>query len=399
MLSRGIAAVGMLITVSALAACAGNDESSSSSSSEGTTTQAKAAIKIGTSNPITGPVAASCKPYSDGASAWFDHVNADGGANGHKIESTVLDDGYDATQAVANARQFVQEDYFAVFGGCGALQPPAVEPIYKKADMPYLFPWAGVPGLDKEDNVFTVMPLYGEQIAGIIEFAFKEHGPGSTVAILQQVPGVEDTEARAKAAVAKAGGTWSATYRTQAGTNDFTPTILKVKEKSPDYVILISAGADMARQVKTMTAQNAMPKKFLLSSLSGSTEAFVGPVGDLADGKILSTSPTVAPEDAKAEECRQVLEAASPPIKVDVSSLWGCGVAQLFVAAVEEMGDEVSRERLKEVIEGWSGKTISPVLPTLTFSPTNHQGGLAMLVTTLQDGGLQTVGSLEAGGN
>src|SRR5262249_21241671 len=59
-------------------------------------------IKIGTTNPLTGPVAASCKPVSDGARAWFDHVNSQGGINGRKIVDQVLDDAFKAPEALTN---------------------------------------------------------------------------------------------------------------------------------------------------------------------------------------------------------------------------------------------------------------------------------------------------------
>ena len=79
-------------------------------------------IAFATTNPLTGAAAAPCKPVSDGALAWFAKVNKDGGVHGRMIEDQVLDDQYQAQQALANARTFVRNQVFAVFGGCGAVQ-------------------------------------------------------------------------------------------------------------------------------------------------------------------------------------------------------------------------------------------------------------------------------------
>src|SRR5271170_454327 len=73
-------------------------------------------ITLGTTNALTGTVASACKPVSDGALAWFEHVNAAGGVNGRKIDNIVLDDQYTAQQALANARQLAEKPVLAFFG-------------------------------------------------------------------------------------------------------------------------------------------------------------------------------------------------------------------------------------------------------------------------------------------
>ena len=53
----------------------------------------------------------------DGARAYFDHVNSDGGVHGRKIELQSLDDGYEPTRAVENTKRFIDGGrVFALFG-------------------------------------------------------------------------------------------------------------------------------------------------------------------------------------------------------------------------------------------------------------------------------------------
>src|SRR5207249_2969752 len=78
-----------------------------------------------------------------GAQAVFDQVNASGGVHGRKIQVNLLDDGYDAPRAVANARTFVNQPVFAVYGGFGTVAAEAMHSLYQGAGIPYLFPYQG----------------------------------------------------------------------------------------------------------------------------------------------------------------------------------------------------------------------------------------------------------------
>src|SRR5258708_5971052 len=104
-------------------------------------------IKIGTSTPVTGPVGAVCVPINNGAQAVFASVNAKGGINGRKIDSEVLDDAYQADRAVANAKQFINEPVFAVYGGCGSIGAGAIYQPLAAAKVPFVFPTGTLPGL------------------------------------------------------------------------------------------------------------------------------------------------------------------------------------------------------------------------------------------------------------
>src|SRR5258708_6843685 len=117
------------------------------------------AIQIGTSNALTGINATAAGQVSSGAQAVFDSVNAGGGIEGRKVQVNLLDDGYDATRAVANARTFINKPAFAVFGGLGTVAAEAVRPLYEAGGMPYLFPYQG-DVWPTSPGTFLLMPFY-----------------------------------------------------------------------------------------------------------------------------------------------------------------------------------------------------------------------------------------------
>ena len=61
-------------------------------------------IVLGGSGPLSGPEVAYAGTMI-GAKAYFDYVNSRGGVHGRKIEYRYLDDGYDPSRTVQNARR------------------------------------------------------------------------------------------------------------------------------------------------------------------------------------------------------------------------------------------------------------------------------------------------------
>jgi len=343
-------------------------------------------IVIGTTNPLTGTVASACKPVSDGALAWFDHVNAAGGVNGRKIDNIVLDDQYTAQQALANARQLASKPILAFFGGCGTIQVPAILQIVKKEGIPYLFPYAGLAQLLTEKDVFLLLPLYETQLAALVRKTLKEHGPGSVFYVIQQVPGAQKTAEEIEAAVRDAGGTIVGSAYTTAGQSDQTPLVLKVKQAAPDYVVMAESAPDAARIFKVMQSQDGFPKKFVIGQSTMTTGAFIDPVGEIANGHLLALSPTAPASSEAAGSCNDALKAKG--VKPEGFSLWGCATAQVFTEAVKETGRDLTRSSLMKTMRSWSSKQVSSLLPPLTFTATSNLGEHSMILLGVEGGKL-----------
>ena len=136
MKKRYIAAMALLASVS-VTGCespisTGAGAQSSSGQVQGVT---KTQVLVGTSGPLTGPVA----PYgavTEGVNAYFNYINGKGGVNGRKIKLMMLDDQYLPQKAASNARQLVADKVFATVGTLGTACNEAMDPILEKAGIP-----------------------------------------------------------------------------------------------------------------------------------------------------------------------------------------------------------------------------------------------------------------------
>jgi branched-chain amino acid transport system substrate-binding protein len=109
-LARAFSFGGLAAVTLVVAAC-GSSSSSSSSSSSGSSgpssTSSAAAgggapIKVGNISDVTGPVPL---PYGiQGANAFWSHINASGGINGHKVQMTSIDDQLNPVKSAQAAR-------------------------------------------------------------------------------------------------------------------------------------------------------------------------------------------------------------------------------------------------------------------------------------------------------
>ncbi|WP_170321834.1 ABC transporter substrate-binding protein [Acrocarpospora pleiomorpha] len=103
------------------------------------------AIKLGTSLPLTGPLAIP-GTFHFGLEAHLAKINAEGGIDGRKIELTVLDDGYDPAKTATNVNELVNRDkVFGIVGILGTATALAVQQDLQDSCVPNLFIQTGAP--------------------------------------------------------------------------------------------------------------------------------------------------------------------------------------------------------------------------------------------------------------
>jgi len=350
-------------------------------------------VTIGATCDLTGPTAAPVKSQLGGFNAWFSQVNAGGGVGGRKIDFKVLNDGYDATRAVANTRQLVSEGAFAMTA-CGTIEAAAIQPVLEKAQVPLLFPYAGVASLVQPVSkyIYSILPLYGDQITRLIDFAFAKYGSGSVAMLAQDLPGVTEYEAAAKNATTGGGGKWLGSQVVKADTADYTPFVLSLKSRNPDYVFLVQGAPQAAKALNTMLQQGALPAKYALGITPESTGVFLSAANPQAASKMLAVSTTVAPDSVEASSCREAILKYQPSITPDGFSMFGCTAAQLMVAAIEKTGAKPTVSGLLGVLDGLNQFQPSPALSKVSFSVNQHMGIKSMYVLSPKDGKFVTVG-------
>lgn len=85
----------------------------------------------------TGPEASSISQTTDTMQAWASWVNSHGGLGGHPVHLVVLDDGYSAAKALANAQTAINQDHVAaIFDNSD--EDPSFASVVKAANVPIL---------------------------------------------------------------------------------------------------------------------------------------------------------------------------------------------------------------------------------------------------------------------
>ena len=122
-------------------------------------------IFLGQSVPLTGAADQIGLAYMNGAKMYFDAINDKGGVAGHKIEVKVLDDGYDAAKAGANAKVFIDGGMDALFGFAGTASCDAAFAQTKASGTPLFAPFAASDKLHDpaSTNVFHVRPALSDE--------------------------------------------------------------------------------------------------------------------------------------------------------------------------------------------------------------------------------------------
>ncbi len=133
-------------------------------------------IVIGGTAPISGPESAYAV-VAQGAKAYFDYVNANGGVFGRDIRYVYLDDAYDPALTIQQTRRLVeQERVFAIFNVVGTEHTLATRPYLNQLGVPQLFVGSGAAALVRESakypwtmgylpSFFAEGRFYGRHIA------------------------------------------------------------------------------------------------------------------------------------------------------------------------------------------------------------------------------------------
>ncbi|MCE0767617.1 ABC transporter substrate-binding protein [Pseudonocardia kujensis] len=355
-------------------------------------------IALGTSLPLSGPAGTVCRPVNDAAAAWFKHVNDTGGIHGRKIELTVLDDQYLAPQALTNARELVRKPVLAIFGGCGTIQPPAIQSVAEPAGVPFLFPTASVPDLSSASNAFLALPSYDQQMNALTDYSMQTFGPGSVYILAQQLPGVDDITAAVTRAATAHGAQVLGTDITTAGQADFAPAILKIKQAAPDYLVVIQ-GTDGARVLDGIAKQGALPKKKILGFSAILTQGVLETSKALPPGMLVAASGVDTPNSPGMKTCRDVMDQVAPTLAEDINATFACAAAQAMTSALDAAGPQPTRQALTDALLSWKDFPASPAFRPMTFTADQRVGQREIFGVTVSDGSLDKLATIALPGS
>jgi branched-chain amino acid transport system substrate-binding protein len=332
-----------------------------------------AQIRIGQTAGFSGTAASSVKETASGAQLYLDHINAQGGVNGQKIELVSLDDKFDPALAAENAKKLIADSkVMALFLTRGTPHTEAIMPLLNDAGITLIAPSTGAMSLHSPVHpwVFNVRATYQKEAEHLTRHLSI---PGAqTVAVIQVNDSFGADVAPGVLKVFKELGKEPAAYELfDRKAPDFTKIAAKVAAAKPLSVIFIGTGSTVAEGVKALRAAGS---KATIATLSNNASSgFIKQMGENAANMIVS-QVFPSPRSFKvaiAAEASQLAAKKNIP-EVTPQMLEGFAAAKVLVAALRRCGNDITRSNIKKALETFNKVDIGGL--EVSFSPTDHTG-------------------------
>ncbi len=343
-------------------------------------------ILLGQSAAFSGPAAQLGIQMNIGTKSYLDHVNAQGGVYGRKLQLKTRDDRYEATLCVEATKKLIEEDkVFALISYVGTPTTGAAMPILTAAKVPLVGPFTGAELLRTPVNryVFNVRASYYDETEKIVE-QLVSTGNKKIAVFFQDdnygqagLKGVEIAMEKRNLKIAALG-------KVERNTIKVEDAVKSINAVQPDGVVMISAYTSITEFVRQM--------KRLGSSTQFHNVSFVGSKA-LADslkdeGYGVAISQVVpfpwSPSVPIVKEYQEIMS-KSGNSDFNFSSLEGFIVAKVMVEGLKRAGKDLTREKLVAALEGMNNVDLGEFV--VNFSPISHSGSKFVDLTMIGRGG------------
>ena len=348
-------------------------------------------ILLGMSSAQTGPLSELGRHIKEGAEVYFNKVNAAGGVQGRKIKLLVYDDAYQPQKAIANTRQFIEEEkVFALYGYLGSPISVAVMRIFKQGGVPYLAPVTGMDRLRKPIEKYIINFRVGlaDETEVMVDRLVRDLQIKKIGVFIQDDALGEAGRAGVIQALRKRNMRLAGDGRYERNTLDVDGALETLIKANPEAVIVIAAPPSCSALRKKAKARVFAPR--FLAFASGPS-ALIHEAGSAADGVIM-TQTVPNPNDSALPVVKEYLsDIKAAGLAPDLMSLETYLSAKVVVEAMKRTAP-LTREGLLSTLENFKmdagGLEIS-------FSPTDHQGTHQVFLTRIENGKLVSIQNLK----
>jgi len=340
-------------------------------------------ILLGESAAFSGPAAKLGEAMREGATAYFNQVNRQGGVYGRQIKLVSLDDGYEPDRAVANTKALIDDKkVFALFGYVGTPTSYAVKPLVDEARIPFFAPFTGAQGLRApvDRYIFNIRAGYFDETESLVDWLAYKHQ--TRIAVFYQ----DDAYGQAglagvTRAMDKRHLKIIATGTVERNTVNVDDAVKTIGKAHPDAVILISAYKSCAAFIKKLSATSP-DTVFMNVSFVGS-EALASELGDAGNGVIISQVVPYYHDLAYSvtTEFKKLLAQEYPKSTASFNNLEGYIAAKAFVEGLRRAGQNLTRENFISALESFRNLDLGGF--SLSFTPTDHSGSKLVVLTMI----------------
>ncbi len=400
-----VAVVGMSMFATACGAGQSNDDEAagggggeSAAEVEGDTTGiTDSTIKLGTHMPLTGPAAPGYSTIPEGQKAYFDYVNANGGACDREIEYTVRDDGYNPTNTSSVVNQLVlQDQVFAMYAGLGTPTHSSVLDFVNEEKVPDLFVSSGSKQWNQPEEypyTFGWQPDY--TVEGKIAGQYiKENFPDAKVGLFLQ--GDELGSDGAEGIKQQIEDQIVAEVEYTPGNTDVGAQISELQQAGADFVVGFNIPAYTALSHLTAQRLNYTPQWFhsnvgsdasliggLLSRVAPGVNAATALQGTLTTQYIPGLENT---DDPWVQLWQKVWDEHGSEEELNNFRIYGMSQAYAMVSALLASCDNLNRESIVAAIEEQGSDFEGPWFAPVEYSEDSHRGITGLRVVQIEGG-------------
>lgn len=325
----------------------------------------------------TGPTAGTQVPFAEGIMLAIEQANADGGVHGRTIDILEEDEKYEVPTGVAAYARLVEDTPVIGLTGMNnsSFQGAAIEDVDENR-VPVLGAQSTTRvAVNPTREYFWAMQCpWADQADVSVVHAFQELGPDhGAVTVSGNVASGEEYAQQIAERTERGGAEYLETITVEFGAPNADAQAQRIARLEADVVHVHG------------TTSNAIP---LVNSMQkfGLTDVLVIGAYGIHNPEIVDSAPDVAEnfaavdcfafEGTGAEELRDAAEHAGISEDVYTRREYANGwvVGQTIVAALEETGDEPTRERLNAAIATLSDLDTGGLSPTVSFSEDDHIG-------------------------
>ena len=196
-------------------------------------------IKIAMVIPATGPLTQYGDMVKEGVATAVEQINAAGGINGKKIETTVVDDACEPKQGPVAANRVVNDKIRYVIGPVCSGAAIAAAPIYNNEGVVVITPSATSPALTEGKNFHFIFRTIGrddQQGPAAAKFIINKAKPKKVAVLHDKQTYGQGIAASVRDELKKANVEVALFEGINAGDSDYSAVITKLKSAGADFV-------------------------------------------------------------------------------------------------------------------------------------------------------------------
>lgn len=347
-------------------------------------------VVIGSANDLSGIFAAVGVPAIQGAKLRFKQANDAGGIHGRQIRLVVEDHGYQLPRASQALNKLIHRD--RVFANILTLGTPHNLAGFQIMDPKGIFNLspltASVQMLNEPvSNKFVSFASYTDQTIAGVEYLIDEKGAQRFCSMYLPTDFGIEIGTATKETAQKHGLTFAAETTHKPDEQDFIGALQKLKAAECDVISIATGVRQTITIVGTAKKMGWSDVDFLVTS-AGFLEVVAAVPGGITEGLYAASGYASLAARAAQPGPATFLAEFEAEYGADANgfAMLGYTAAEILVRALEAAGKDLTQDSFRTAIEGLSFRD-ELLEADVDFSPDNHQGINAVVVSVVENGG------------